>query len=323
MSPDPDDVLVTGGTGFLGRRLCRHLAADGRRVGVLSRRDEPLEPLAEAVSAWHVGDVRDPDAVAAAVAEHDAVFHLAGAGLADADPETVRSVNHGGTRVLLDACRDHGVERVVFTSTAGTRRVSGRAPATEADLSEPVGAYQTSKLDAERLVADYVAAGGDAVTVHPASVVGPGDERFTGRLLRLVTGRIPIYLPGGASFVGVDDAVEGIIAAMRGGRRGEHYLLGGENLTYGEALAVFADAADADPPPLRVPASAVRAAGPAVGAVNAALGTRFFPVNARMARLATETLFCDSTKARRDLGYDPAPLAEHADAAVAWWRERA
>ncbi|MFC7165280.1 NAD-dependent epimerase/dehydratase family protein [Halospeciosus flavus] len=319
-----EDVLVTGGTGFLGRRLCRRLDADGCRVGVLSRRERPPADLDDAVSAWHVGDVRDADAVDAAVAAHDAVFHLAGVGLADADPQTVESVNRDGTRVLLDACREHETERVVFASTAGTRRAPGRRPATESDLAKPVGAYQTSKLDAERLVADYVSDGGDAVTVHPTSVVGPGDEYFTGRLCRLVTGRIPVYLPGGASFVGVDDAVGGIAAAMRGGRRGEHYLLGGENLTYGEALEVFADAAGPadDPPSVRVPASVVRAAGPAVGAVNAALGTRFFPVNTRMARLATETLFYDSSKARRDLGYDPAPLDEHVDEAVAWWRER-
>ncbi|WP_435102054.1 SDR family NAD(P)-dependent oxidoreductase [Halarchaeum sp. P4] len=317
-----DDVLVTGGTGFIGRHLCERLAADGCRVGVLSRRADPPDALAGVVADWHTGDVRDADAVAEAVAAHEDVYHFAGVGLADADPDTVRSVTVMGTRNALDACREHDAGRVVFASTAGTRRAPGRTPATEADLARPVGAYQEAKHTAETLVAEYVAAGGDAVTVHPSSVVGPGDERFTGRLLGAVTGSLPFSLPGGVSFVGVEDVVAGTVAAMRGGRRGAHYLLGGENLTYEEALTVLADAADADPPSVVLPPRLVRAAGPVAGAVNAALGTRFFPVNRRMARLATETLFCDSTRARRDLGYDPAPLAAHADAAVEWWRER-
>ncbi|AUV82744.1 epimerase [Salinigranum rubrum] len=314
-----ETAFVTGATGFLGTHLCRRLVADGWRVGGLRRESSDVAPLAGLDVDWHTGDVRDRSTLREAFGSYDTVFHLAGVGLQSAAPETVRSVNVEGTEATLKAARDAGVDRVVFTSTAGTRGRPGSELATESDVSTPVGAYQQSKAEAEARVASYVEDGGDAVVVHPTSVFGPGDWTFTAKLVALARDpKLFVCLPGGVSVVDVRDVVGGIIAARRRGRAGEHYILGGENLTFEEAVGVVANVADGHEPAVRIPPQVVRAAGPVVERINDALGTRMFPVNADMARLATQHMFYSSEKARRELDYSFAPLSEHAARAVRW-----
>ncbi|WP_435064334.1 NAD-dependent epimerase/dehydratase family protein [Halobaculum sp. EA56] len=318
------EALVTGATGFLGTRLCRRLDDRGWSVTATRRDGSDVSALADVDVEWVYADVLDPEAVSEAVDGHDRVFHLAGVGLAAADAETVRRVNEEGTRTVVDACERAGVERLVFTSTAGTRRRDDGTPADETDRAEPIGAYQESKAAAEAVVDRAAERGLDAVTVHPTSVFGPGDEEFTARLLTLALDpKMVAYLPGGASFVSLDDAVDGILAAMEHGSAGEHYVLGGENLTYGEALGVIAEHGDGRGPSVRVPPAAIHAAGPVVGAVNELAGLRLFPFDAEMARLATRRLFYSSAKAERDLGYAARPLSAHVEEAIEWYREKA
>lgn len=312
-------ALVTGATGFLGRHLCRQLVADGWSVTGMRRRSSNVHALDTLDLEWVVADVLDGDDVREAVDGHDYVFHLAGVGLLDADDTTVWQVNVEGTRNVLDACRACTVERVLFTSTAGTRRRDGGA-ATETDIAEPIGAYQRSKARAEKLVDEYASSEGETVTVHPTSVFGPGDRVFTARLLALVTDpKMIAYLPGGASIVGVRDVVRGLVVAMTDGNAGQHYILGGENLTYRRALEILAHLSDGTVPPLRVPAAAVHAAGRVIGVINDALGTRMFLADAEMAELATKELFYSSEKAADELGYNYRSIRSHSLDAIEWY----
>jgi dihydroflavonol-4-reductase len=311
-------ALVTGATGFLGAHLCRELDARGWRLSGTYRDGSDTSGLADVDLDWLRADVLDPTAVERAVAGHDVVFHLAGLSLQSADAATVRRVNVEGTRHVLDACAATGVDRFVFTSTAGTRRCDGVAD--ETDFAGSIGAYQQSKTVAESLVHDFVDDGGDAVVVHPTMAFGPGDGNFTARLVRLALDpKLPAYLPGGASIVSARDVATGTVAAAEEGGRGEHYLLAGENLTYGEALEIIADEADGYAPPLRLPAPLVHAMGPVAGRVNALFDTSIFPFNAEMARLATDRLFYTCEKATRQLGYEYRPLRDHVDEAVEWY----
>ncbi|UIP01459.1 SDR family NAD(P)-dependent oxidoreductase (plasmid) [Halobaculum sp. CBA1158] len=317
-------ALVTGASGVLGTATCRDLAAEGWTVRGSGRGDEPPAHLAGNVDEWRSADVRSPENCRAAVRDCSVVVHLAGVGLADADPATVAATNRRGTEHVLDACAGEAdaVERVVVASTAGLRRTEGVA--TEADLARPVGAYQRSKAAGESAVRSYIADGGDAVVVRPTSVFGPGDRAFTARLCRLAlaTPPSPATLPGGASFVAPADVAGGIRAAIERGEAGREYVLGGENLTYGEALGVIAAAGDGRRPRLRVPRAAVVAAGHAAAVLEGKTGRRVFPFDPAMARLATSELFYSSARARRELGYSYRPLSDHVDDAVEWYRGR-
>jgi len=314
-------VLVTGATGFIGSHLCRTLTADGWTVSGVTRDESRAPSHADLDVEWATADVRDGAAVRRAVEGHDAVFHLAGVGLLSAAPETVSAVNVEGTKNVLEASLAAGVDRVVVTGTAGTRRRAS-GPATEADVAPPVGAYQRSKARAEALVDDYVERGLDVVTALPTSVFGPGDWTFTARLLSLaVNPAMVAYLPGGASIVGVGDVVDGLCATMERGRPGEAYLLGGSNLTFGETVRILARRAGGTAPRIRVPAACVHGLGLVAEAVNGAFGTRFFPGTYEMSRLLTTELYHTSAKAERELEYSPEPLHAHAAEAIDWYRE--
>ena len=316
-------AAVTGATGFLGSHLCERLLEDGWTVRGLSRPTSDRGDLADADIDWRVGDLFDEETLRDLVDGADAVFHLAGIGLWSAGPETVHRVNVDGTGNVLEACRDGDVGRLVFTSTAGTRRPPEDAPvADETDVADPVGAYQESKARAERLVDEYAATDGDAVTVHPTSIFGPGDEEFTVQLLSMgLEPTMPAYLPGGLSIVGVSDVVDGLLLAFERGANGEHYILGGENLTYRQAVARIAHAADGSPARIQVPATAIHAAGPVAEAASAVADVRMFPFDRRMARLATRRLFYTSRKAAAELGYEYRPLEDHLPETMEWYRE--
>lgn len=319
------DALVTGASGFLGSYLLERLAdEEGDENGTVTatrHRSSAPDESDDAVR-WERLDVLDEAAVRAVVDGHDEVYHLAGTGLQSADERTVRAVNEIGTRNVVEACLDTGVERLVFTSTAGTRRADGVAD--ETDVAPPIGAYQQSKAAAERIVDAATGRGLDAVTVHPTSIFGPGDEGFTARFFALASDpKLFAHPPGGASFVGVADVADGIVRAMERGEPGEHYVLGGENLRYREALEVIAEEIGGSAPRITVPAAAIRAAGPAVGVVNRRTGRRIFPFNAEMAELATDTHFYTSAKASEELGYDYRPFRETVLPAWGWFRAMA
>jgi dihydroflavonol-4-reductase len=315
-----EEALVTGATGFLGSHLCERLAADGWSVTGTRRASSDTSALDGLDVSLVEADVLDEAAVHEAVAGHDRVFHLAGVGLGAADAPTVERVNREGTRNVLAAAHETGCERVVFTSTAGTRRKPGGI-ATETDVAEPIGAYQRGKAAAEELCDEYGDRGLDVVTVHPTSVFGPRDESFTGRFLAMASDpKLAVHPPGGASFVGVEAVVDGTVAAMERGEPGEHYLLAGENLRFGEALDVIASEIGGHAPLAAVPAGAIHLAGPVVGAANERLGTRMFPFDAEMARLSTRELFYSPRKAQRELGYSYRPLSDLVAPAWSWFR---
>jgi len=113
---------------------------------------------------------------------------------------------------------------------------------------------------------------------------------------------MPAYLPGGLSIVGVSDVVDGLLAAAERGLNGEHYILGGENLTYNQAVSRIANAVDGSPARIRVPATAIHAAGPVAEAASSVAGVRMFPFDRQMAQLATKRLFLLLEQGERGTG---------------------
>lgn len=312
-------AAVTGATGFIGTALCRQLQDAGWSVTALRRPSSDASGLADLDVEWVVGDVLDATSVGELADGADAIFHLAGLGLLDADPATVWRVNVEGTRHAVEATLD-AEARLVFAGTAGTRRSPGVAD--ETDLAPAIGAYQGSKAAGERLIASSRSRGLDAVTVLPTSVFGPGDPRFSTRLISLATSPMGfVCLPGGVSVVDVRDVARGIVAAATDGESGEAYLLGGENRPYGELLSIIAREAGGDRPRVEIPPALVHLAGRVVGPVNDVLGTRLFPVDRAMSRLVTRELYYSSAKARSTLGYTYAPFADVVGDGLRWYRE--
>ncbi len=261
-------------------------------------------------SEW--ADVRDAAALTGAVDGAEAVVHVAALYSYSAPEVEMCAVNVEGTRNVIAACRAAGVRRLVHTSTAGTcGPVAGRV-ATEADRPpewELAVPYKRTKLEAERLVLAAAADGLDAVCVNPTTPIGEGDDvpTPTGRMVRgVASGRYRATLRhGGLNLVDVRDVARGHVLALEGGRRGERYLLGGANLTLAEVFALIARAAGRPAPRLRLPYAVARGL--------ALLGL----ANRQEVALARLPAWFSSEKARRELGYEPAPVEPAVERAVA------
>ena len=317
---DPNRVLVTGATGFVGAAVVRQLLARGAAVRILRRATSALDLLGAAGARVEhaVGDLADPEAVGEAVAECGAVVHCAaavafGPGAAD----TLHRVNVVGTATVVDACLRAGVRRLVHVSSiAALGRTAGgsAAPIDETAVwtdSPANTAYAVSKHRAEREVQRGVAKGLDAVIVNPAVVFGPGrpGENTMAVAERAMRG-MPVAPSGGTAVVDVEDVAAGVLAALDRGETGRRYVLAGENLSWREILGTLARAAGAAPPTRTVPPALLTLAG-----VVAELASRLglpTALTRETARTASRTDRYAAGRAERELGVSFRPFAETA-----------
>lgn len=323
-------TLVTSATGHLGANLVRALLRRGERVRVMLRSGTSTAPV-EGLDVERVhGDLRDGRSLRQAVEGCDRVYHTAAlVSLRSRDRGALFETNVLGTRRLLDACMDAGVERVVHTSSFGAVGINGHGPSTEEDLPspfEPMMDYDRSKIFAEMEGARAALRGLDVTMVNPSGIIGPFDFKpsMMGQtILDFARGRLPAYIPGAFDFVPARDVVEGHIAAMERGRRGERYLLTGEVVSVDTMLSWLEELTGRARPRLRVPPRMMLP----VAAVKDRVDARLFPArvprfNESSIRLLTSGKRGDHGKARRELGFAPGAVKEAFRDAVAWFREQ-
>jgi dihydroflavonol-4-reductase len=324
-------TLVTGASGFVGSAVARALVAGGAPVRALVRprsarglpADLPLEPA--------VGDLDDPASLARAVAGCRSLFHVA----ADyrlwvPQPEAMYRTNVAGTRALLLAAAEAGVERIVYTSSVATLgRPAGGGTADEttpATLGEMIGHYKRSKYLAEQAVRELILERGlPVVIVNPSAPVGPRDARPTptGRMvLEAARGRMPAYVDTGLNLVHVDDVAAGHLLAFERGRVGERYILGGQDMTLGEILALIARLSGRRPPALRLPAAALLPVALAAEGLARLRGAGEPLVTVDGVRMARKPMYFSSAKAARELGYRARPAETALADAIRWYRDR-
>jgi dihydroflavonol-4-reductase len=332
LKPEADDakaglVLVTGASGFVGSAVARAFREAGYPVRALVRASSPRTNLHDEVDLAE-GDIRDRTAMAAALRDVRYLVHAAADyRLWAPSPREIIDTNVEGTRIVMEEALRSGVGRIVYTSSVATLVLRpGGAPADEGrPLPEhaAVGAYKRSKVLAERLVEDMVARRNlPAVIVNPSTPIGPRDVKPTptGRIIvEAACGRMPAFVDTGLNLVHVDDVAAGHLAALRRGRVGERYILGGENVLLSAMLADIARLVGRSPPRIRLPRSLIYPL--AVGAEAWAHVTGRAPFVTRDGlRMAKNKMFFTDAKARRELGYAPRPYGEGLADAIAWFR---
>jgi dihydroflavonol-4-reductase len=325
-------ILVTGSTGFIGSHLCRALLAEGETVRAFHRLSSTLR-LLEGLPVEHaVGDLTEPESLEAAMQGVDVVFHTAGVASNRATPGRMYAVMVEGTRTVLQAALQAGVQRVVHTSCVTALGVPLGAP-TRRRLPPLLSENHTWNFRGDRWPAGYakymaelevqkaVAQGLDVVTVNPGFVVGAQDlHRQTNSLVtQIATQKLPFLISGGFNFVHVADVVEGHLAAFHSGRCGERYILGGENLSYVAFARLVAAAAGVNPPVLVLPG---RVARRLVGPFSIMQRFLNFPVGVETLNVAGRLFFFDNRKARTALGLKPPrPVSEAIQEALDWYRQ--
>ncbi len=324
-------VVVTGADGFIGSALVRNLLARGVDVTAMVEPGGPAPTLEGLDVRVAEADLRDAAAVRRAVDGARVVFHVAALYRFWApDPAAFYDVNVGGTRAVLEAARQAGCERVVYTSTVGTIGVHGARRDRPADeTSYPTvdhlfGAYKQSKYVAEHEVLRAAAEGAPVVLVQPTTPVGPRDAgpTPTGRtVLDFLDGRLPGTVDTTLNIVAVDDVAEGHVLAAERGRTGRSYILGGENLSMAEVVAHLAAATGLPRPTWRVPRSLAVAAGRVSELVEGRLLGRAPRVPLEGALMATTHMAFDDGRARAELGYRSRPAPDALAEAARWFVE--
>lgn len=317
-------AFLTGATGFIGTVLARELIGRGWEVTAIHRPGSSLKHLEGLPLRLVQGDVTDPASLAAALPERvDAVFHVAGdTSLWSRHRERQHRVNVDGTRNMVEAALARGAGRFVHTSTISvyglqSGRIDERAPQLGRD--SPVS-YQRTKFLAEEEVRAGMAKGLDAVILNPAAVMGPYDTRNWARMIRLVCeGKLAGVPPGAFSFCHVAEVAKAHVAAAERGRRGENYLLGGADATVAELVRTIGEVAGKKVPARVSPAWVLRALGQANEWLSLLTG-REPSLTPQGARMAARRLFCDSSKAERELGYRPVPLKKMVEDSFRWLR---
>ena len=320
-------VLVTGVSGFVGSAVARALAARGTRVRGLIRESSPRANLTDFPGELVEGDLRDAEAVARAMGGVRHLFHVAADyRLWAPDPEEIVRNNAATTRIVMEAALAAGVERVVYTSSVATLKPRDGGPADESRAAAPdqvVGAYKRSKVVAERLVEDMVAARGlPAVIVQPSTPIGPRDVRPTptGRIIvEAANGRMPAFVDSGLNLVHVDDVASGHLLAFDRGRVGARYILGGQDVMLGDMLAEIAAIVGRKAPTIRIPRAPLFPLAWVNEQVARVTGGDPF-LNMDSLRMAKHRMFFTSARAEAELGFRARPYREALADAIAWFR---
>jgi dihydroflavonol-4-reductase len=321
-------VLLTGATGFVGGHLLQALLAQGAEVRCLVRESSPRRNLEGLSVDVATGDLRDVDALRRAVEGCRQIFHCAADyRLFSRRPEELYRSNVEGTRNVLRAGAEAGVERVVYTSSVGALglRVAG-APADEetpVSLGDMVGHYKRSKYLAERVAEDWAARGLPVVIVNPSTPVGEGDLKptATGKMIvDFLNRRTPAYVDTGLNLVDVRDVAQGHLLAAEKGRLGEKYILGHRDMTLRQIFDTLARLTDLQAPRLKVPHW--------IPLIYAALDTGLARLTRRQpgvaleaVRLSRHKMFFDAGKAVRELGLPQTPVEEPLLRAVQWFEQ--
>jgi dihydroflavonol-4-reductase len=320
-------LLVTGASGFIGSAVARAAVERGCQVVAM------VEPGVDAANLDGLEDVeqvrvdlRDPDGVQAAAKGCRAIFHVAALYRFWAPhPRDFYDINVGGTRHVIEAARAAGVERLVYTSTVGTLGLHEGRPADETsypDISHLFGSYKRSKYVAEHEVLRAGAEGLPVSVVLPTFPLGPGDRAPTptGRLVvDFLNGRMPAYVDTVLNPVHVDDVARGHLLAFERGALGRSYILGSENLTLKELLAILSEKTGLAAPRLRVSRQVTLAAARVSDTVEGRILKRTPGIPLEAALMSTTRMAFDTSRARDELGYDPRPAADALEASARWF----
>ena len=298
-------MLVTGGTGYLGRAVVSAMAARGHDLVIFARSASRSGLPGAAID----GDVRDRAALERAVSGCDAISHSAAlVSIWRRRREDFDEINVGGLRNVLSVAAAAGIPRVLYTSSFVALPPRG--------MTEPLLAndYQRTKVAADRVADEAVGNGAPLVRVYPGVVYGPGSFTEGNLVGRLIADHLRHRLPGLVgpenrwSYAYVDDVAAGHCAALERGRVGGRYALGGENAPQRRVFEIVQQLTGRRPPP-RIPCPTADLLGAAEE-----LRVALFGGTPLLTRGAVEIFrhdwSLDSSEAIRDLGYTLTPLTE-------------
>jgi NAD+-dependent farnesol dehydrogenase len=329
-------IFLTGGTGFLGKRLAGRLIEQGHQVVALVRPrsaqggSRPRE-MPRGVTTVP-GDVVDLESLVKGADGCDAVVH--GAALVKMwvpDRGAFDRVNVGGLRNILQAARRVGARRIVYVSSFIALGPTDGKVADETWVHAAGGHhndYERTKAAADLVAREESAKGAPLVTVYPGVIYGAGEltdgSLMTKTIRDFMRRRVP-YLGSGDQvicYAFIDDVVAGLLLALERGREGRGYILGGTNASYHELFALLSRLTGAPVPSLHVPFWAMGMVGKLLR-WQAELTRLEPPITDEVVEIYRHDWAYASDRAVNELGYRITPLEEGLRRTVEWLRSGA
>ena len=310
-------VLVTGGSGFLGHHVARKLLDSGRAVRALVRASSSLLDLDGAQSV--TGDLRDPESLQRAVSGCGSIYHVAADyRLWAKDPAELYRSNVDGTRNLIAAAKQAGVDRMVYTSTVGC--IEPPDETKPIGLGQMSGAYKRSKFLAEQVALEEKELA--VAVVNPTAPIGDYDVKPTPTgaiVLDFLKGNMPAFIDTGLNLVDVRDVAAGHLLAEQHARPGERYILGCENFTLEQILSRLAALTGKPAPTVKLPYFVAYTAGVVTTAWARVSGR---PPRAPLdaVKMAKKKMWVSHAKATAELGYQPGPVDAALSRAIQWFQ---
>ena len=312
--------MVTGATGFVGYALTNFLVQQGESVRIFCRKSSKAPSHVEVFQ----GDICDSQALKRAVSGVDVVYHLAGLiAYSKKHFKMMEAVNVQGTQNVVDACIQNRTQRLIHISSVAaigasfTQKVlNEKSPFSIEHLR--LGYFQTKK-EAEDIVKRHVQLGKlDAVILNPATIYGAGDMKKQSRKIQLkvAEGRFPFAPSGGVNVIDIESVVTAIYTATQKGRKGERYILGGENLLIRDLFQMITQASGCKPFFIPLPRSFLMGLG--------RLGD-WLEEKGKTPSITSETVWIstlfhwfDSSKAKAELGLQPKPAKVAIQESIDW-----
>lgn len=328
-------VLLTGGTGFLGRRLAETLAPHHDLV-LLARPTADRSGLPRSAEIVE-GDVTDRESLARAADGCAAIVHAAALVKILAPAREFDRVNLAALDHLVDVAG--GVDHVVYVSSFIALGPTEGLPGGVADeTTEPLGPhgrrrrwinhYERTKTLADRRARQAIEGGAPLSIVYPGVVYGPGTMTegniVVRHLLDLARNRVPGLLGRPErrwNYVFVEDAADGIRSVLENAQPGSRYCLGGENVSQERFYALVSEVGGIPVPTRRIPDRVARAAGLAARELGRV--TRRTPsLTPDLVEIYRHDWALSSARAERDLAYQPRELRQGFEDTIAWLREK-
>ena len=321
-------IFLTGATGFVGHHVAKALAGEGADLRLLVRKSSKLSNLEGIPGDSVVGDLAKPDSYAPALQGCDAVMHVA----ADyrlwiRDPDTMYRANVDGTRDLLKLAREAGIRRVVYTSSVATMafRTDGIVvnEDTPISINDMVGHYKRSKFLAEQQAIAAAQDGQQVIILNPTTPIGPNDSKPTptGRIfVDFLNRKFPAYVDTGLNLVDVDEVARTHVAALKVGKPGRRYILGGENLTLKQILDKMAAITGIPSPTTKIPFAIAATYAFFEETITGKIRGKEPRATLEEVRMGRKKMFASSARAQQELGFKIVPVYPAMRAAIEWFR---
>jgi dihydroflavonol-4-reductase len=320
-------VLVTGGTGYVGSHSIAALSAAGQRVRVLARSPERIAATLGSLNVdgieAAIGDVTDPASVERALDGCDAVLHAAS--VFSMDPrkaEEMNRVNVRGTETVLGTAHRLGLDPIVHVSSevALLPAADGEILTADSRVQRPAGTYSQTKADSELVARRFQKLGAPVVSIMPAAIWGPHDPNLgEGVTLaaNILRNRFPIIMSGGMHIADVRDVAAANAAVMVPGRGPRAYLVAGHYISMPDIVNTLADLSGRRLPFVVGPSWFLAGFGHAADFVQRRLNARL-PWSSEAIWIMNCHARCDDSTTRNELGLEPRPLRDTFADTVQW-----